>query len=576
MTKHTNRILSYAPLVLVLTIAFYFVLPKSWNFIIFFIPTFYFGKVMTREGKGFNFYVVLFVFLLSIVLPTGFFTLDASGNDIIQASEPTLDLMFTFGFWINLIVGILVFAVPALLIGAIGWAYYQGKIEEGTSMLVKVILAMLIFFVVCTILDWFGMLPDWFIWRYIRDFFIYVGQIFTWFGDGIAGLFDGSGFNAFPELPDFGGASLQEIVNNQIPELSASNMASGAPNFFLHVNAMIPFILAGFSFYLWCENKWGKDPYNVINKYMGGDEPEKDYEIKIVKFNAPAVILGTIILIYAFGIFLTYTNTGMDMGLYLIITIFCLILIIVGIIPLKTGTLSKTLEGCAFGVTGIFLFYQLLTSGLSVIDPADMSLPIQLLNQIMFTAPTESLIFHVVVPSLGLLVTYYFYRRSDKRNKIETLEKKQKQLELLESKLRELFNQIVISNVKTIKYKGKSYSQNELSSEIFNTTNQIEILKLQQVQKSKISMNQLIFSKTPFLILSIALAIILPNFIFATYHSFRSPYNFLDFWGSGIAFVYFGAGAWLTFISIRYGWLPCILSHALVNILSIILSGVFV
>nr|MDO8118636.1 CPBP family glutamic-type intramembrane protease [Candidatus Sigynarchaeota archaeon] len=126
---------------------------------------------------------------------------------------------------------------------------------------------------------------------------------------------------------------------------------------------------------------------------------------------------------------------------------------------------------------------------------------------------------------------------------------------------------------KTIEYKGNRHTISELSTQIFNQENQIQVLKLKQEQEATVSLNRLLFSKGQYLALVIVLCFIIPNFIFSSYHVFRSSYNLLDFWTSGMGFIYLGTGCWLTFVTLRFGWLPCILSHALINIISILLLG---
>jgi len=578
----THKSLRWAPLVAILTFVLYVTLPKSFNFIPYFIPVLYACVIFSRDGKGFNLYVLFFLFLASIIIPSGFFTLDVSGDNILPGVQPSLNLVYGFQFWINIVVVFIVLVIPVgiiifIIVELVNPLSTNKNYEGAISTVMKMVIIICFFFIGCFILDLIGALPEWFFWRYIRDFVIWIVQVIVWLGGCVGNFFTGKPMPVAPAWPSFGGMSLGQIMgdsNSLFPEMNAAGTTTpGSIQWFcVNVNAAIPLILAIIPLVMWFAEKRGKDSYHFINKYMVQDKSE-DLKIRLVKFNAPATIFGIAVLVYAFAMFLNYNNSGIDISLYTVITAFCLILIIIGILPVRTGSFFKCLQGTLVGVGGVFFFYNILSSGLSVLEFTDASLPIRILNQIFFVAPTESLIFHVVIPGLGLLATYYIFKHFKNKSKDETVQAKIVRLSAEQAKNRELLNQAVMSNSRAISYQGKTITEHELSIVIFNLDNEIKVLEAKAEKDSTITLNTLLFSKAQYLALIVLLSFILPNFIFSSYHVFRSTYNLLDFWVNGVGFIYLGSGCWLTFITLRFGWLPCILSHALINIISILLLG---
>lgn len=583
MKSITNKTLTAAPWVLLTTFALFFILPRQFQFITFFIPVIYSCVVFSRNGQSFNVKMLFIILVAAILFPTGFFTLDTSGDVIIAATQPTLSMVNGAMDFVNFGVLIFVFILP---VGVIVWIILDiinplsiNDYESDLSTIMKMVVIIIIFFVICFVLDLFGLLPSWFFWHYIRDFILWLVQIFSFAGVAIVNFFTGQAIPQPPAFPDLGSMSLGQIINDAdslFPTLSAAGSpAPGSlPWVFVNISAAIPLALVVICAIIWFMEKRGRKPYLFINKWFG--EKEDSLKIKLIKFNAPALVFGAAVLVYAFAMFLTFTDSGMDVGLYTVITAFCIILIIIGILPAKTGNVRDTLEGTLLGVGGIFFFYNMLSTGLSVIEFQDTSILVKILNQVFFTAPTESLIFHVTIPGISLLFAFYMYTHFKKRNKRYLSENQILTLQLKQARLRELYNQALTYDSTEIEYKGQQYTVSGLSTEIFNIDNDIKLAELEQQKDITISLNTLIFSKVQYTIFIATFCVIIPNIIFSTFHSFRSQYNILDFWANGLGFIYLGSGAWLTFITIRYGWLPCILSHALINIISILLLGVYV
>lgn len=576
--KHDN--LRFAPYIALATVLMFFLLPRSFNFITFFVPAIYVSTVLSRDGRGFNTYVFLFVLLLSVLIPTGFLTLDTSGDIIIPSAQPTMELVIGFQFWINLGIVVLAFIIPAVVIAwTVGQLMMSGNEEEEMKMIVKMAIIIILFFVLCFVMDLMGLLPSWFIWRYIRDFFIWIVQIFQWIGNFFGAIFSGQVIPSAPIFPDLGAYNLTEIINNAdtiFPSLGTDQSASIAvgslPWIFVNVTAIIPFVLATIGVVVWQLERDNQKPYIWINNILG-EKNTDDLKIKLVKFNAPAVIFGVAVLLYAFAMFLNFGDSGIDISLYTIITAFCLILLATGLIPIKTGKPLGTFEGVIFGIGGVFFFYNVLSMGLSVIDFSGSSQIILILNQIFFVAPTESLIFHVIIPGLGMLGTYYLFRRSVYKSKNEELERKRVKIELEISKVRQIILTAERENAKSVSYQGKKMTVQNASNTVFNLQNQLYFIEREKEKTESITLNRLVYSKIQYTALIIVLCFIVPNFIFSTYHTFKAGLDILDFWVRGIGFIYLGAGCWLTFIAIRFGWLPCILAHAGINIISILLMG---
>lgn len=579
----TTGSLSAAPWVAILTFALFFTLPRQFHFITFALPAVYSCIIFSKNGRSFNVTMFLLILISAVLVPSGFFTLDVAGNTILPSAQPTLTLIFSFLDFINIFVVVFVFVLPigmiVMIVIDIINPLKSTNYESVMSGLMKAVLVILFFFIGCIVLDFFGLLPEWFVWHYIRDFFIWLIQIFDFLGQSIQALFTGQLFPAAPAFPNLGSQSLGQIVTGSdvlFPTLSASgDVAVGSlPWIFVNVSAAIPLILAIASFGIWFMQKRDRKPYLWINRYLG--EKTDDLKLKLVKFNAPAIIFGAAVLVYAFFTFLTFSDSSMDLGLYTVITVFCIIIITIGILPVKTGNFLKTIEGIAIGTGGIFFFYNVLSTGLSTSPFPDKNTFVKVLDQIFFTGSTESLIFHVVIPGLAMLCAYYIYRHFSRNRNENSIEKKIAQLEGTRAKLQEIYQQTLTHNSNNLTYLGESYSTSQFRVIIFNIGIEIEVLKSRDATSSTITLNTLIFSKIQYTTFVIAFCFLVPNIIFSSFHSIRTNYDFLAFWGTGLGFVYLGSGCWLTFITIRYGWLPCILSHACINIISIILMGVYI
>lgn len=607
-------VLKYAPIPAIACIACFFILPSTFQLITYFIPVVYLSVLFSRDGRGFNELFFIFLLILTIFVPTGFFTLDASIDvenltaELIPSTSPNLDMIWSWKDFVNLIVIILFIVFPAIAIFAAIYAFFMREIEQGLRTIYRIMIAILALFGSHMILDFFGILPNWYFWTYIRDFVIWIVEFFKWAGESVLVFFinliegiQGKGFNKnYPDFPDltefgFGSFSLQDRLwgddaSFTLPENLpiTGNVTLDAENpmnplrIFPAINAAIPLILSGVLFVLWFSYRAGHNPYIVINGYFAR-EKDKQQTLKItgLKFNVPAMIFAVMILVFAFGSFLHFTDTGFDTGIYTIISIFCLVIIIMGILPIKTGNIRNFTEGTAYGVGGIMLFYNLLSAGLSVINSPQNNVVVNVLNQIFYVAPTESLIFHIVIPSIGIAGTYFAYQRFTKRNKIDRLDKELLNLNIRKVQFQELFRQLELKGGKgSVKYQGKSFTQSQLSLEINNIDIRIQLKELDRSKEATITLNTLLLSKVQYLALTIVLSFVVPNIVFSTYHLLRSTSldtlwrDMLNFWASGIGFVYFSSGCWLTLISIRFGWLSCISSHALINIITILMFQV--
>jgi hypothetical protein len=250
----------------------------------------------------------------------------------------------------------------------------------------------------------------------------------------------------------------------------------------------------------------------------------------------------------------TYQNIGF-FSIYLIVSLMVCVFLTLGI-GSPTRLSKDSIFGTFIGVAVLFvyanLFTQVQTFDMINIEYQDLT-QIKILNQFLFVAPTESLLFHVFLPSIVIFVFL-------QKNKVLTQEELQSQLTSISDQIQSLQDMARIHK---------------------NTANQKSYVETEKlIKKAKLKKHSLEFtpigvqtnklSETDFIIyLSCITAF---NVVFSILHWFKSGLSFEIFWSSGIGFLYLSAGMIITLISYRYGWLSGILSHAIYN--SAILSMV--
>lgn len=599
----TKAVLAASPWVLAFTLIVIFVVPRQFWFYCFIMPMVYACVVLSKGGTGFNGRLFMGLLLAAVVLPSGFFTLDlinitpgdadvliAPTHEVIitmvagPSTNPALDIVLMASFWVNLAVVILVFVIPVVMIIAIVVNLVNPVAEKDTaksmSGLMKAALVMIVFIVACIILDFFNLLPEWFFWHYIRDFVIWVVEIASWLGTTIASWFNPNmGLPAFPAFPTGGGIGLGQITaaaGSYMP-LSAGGAtgveAGTLPWLFFNINVAIPIVLAIVPVIIYQQYKRGRNPYTVLDQVF---EDPLDTEITGVRFNLPAMVFAAVVLVYAFAVFLNFGEPGLDIGLYTVISMFAFVLLAVGALPVRTGSGPAFIEGLVVGTGGILFFFNLASTGLTVLPSEELPAVITIANQILFVAPTESLLFHVVLPGLALLGMYLIYERNRKRHARELSARRIATLEERQAKLRLLYQSSLESSTRRIEYQGQRMTSQELTTQIFNLENMIVLARREASRRSTTTVNTILAHRIGYVAYFVVVAMVVPNVLFSTYHAFRSAYDVVSFWVSGLAFIYFGAGCWLTFICVRYGWLACVMSHALVNVISLLMMGVFV
>jgi len=169
----------------------------------------------------------------------------------------------------------------------------------------------------------------------------------------------------------------------------------------------------------------------------------------------------------------------------------------------------------------------------------------QILNQFLFVAPTETLLFHIFLP--GLVIFYYLQKTKTK----EDLDKLRIEIQTLEvsAEIHKQLNDV------------KRYAK---TMQILNKKK----IKLSRVEKEPgIPQSKL---KNINFIIYFAFCIFF-NCIFSILHFIKSGLTFELFWSSGLGFLYMSSGIIITMVGYRFGWLSAILTHAIYNALMLFL-----
>lgn len=187
-----------------------------------------------------------------------------------------------------------------------------------------------------------------------------------------------------------------------------------------------------------------------------------------------------------------------------------------------------------------------------------------IINQFTFTGPSETMMFHVL--PYALTSGYIIYRTRAKR--MERIEEKE-QVDLIMRDGQVYQQQTSASILSMI---GQPYGAAHAHADANNLQQQQFVYQLPV--EIRINPEDAILGRRNAVIILFSV-ITFANFIFATFHMFASGMDFFTFWNSGLGVVYWVAGMWMTYISIRYGWGAGVLTHAFWNSWMIILLIIF-
>ena len=514
----------------ILGILSYLLLPSAWKLLGFLFPLISLSLVFSEKAKKINITILLSLSVIYLLFPTSIFSLDS----ISSFNVNKVATLFTNGVsWLLYIVAI---GLPLLLLGVAIASYSTLQFKQGNQIVLKLILIvifLIIFVALCTIFDW-SIIPT----QEIRDS---ITKIANWF--------EGIGLAPKSEI------TLDSINSNG---LSGAFLLTGFPI----ALSFVQFIF-GIVFYF-KQDKSNKIIDNMVKK-------ETIRLNKPFRFNLNMVYYMIILLVFAFGLYLsydlesilTYQNQGF-FSIYLTISVVSLILLSLGI-----GSYSKTgkngFVGIIYGIVGLFIFFnlfsQIQTLEMLSFEYSNITTN-RIISQFLFVAPTESLLFHVLIPSLYLFSIMYF----NERNSNEKIRSKITELNI-DNHLLESYSDSNLQYNQIIKKDNTDIYKNFTKSILKNKRN---IRKLQKKlindvildSETKISNNQFIVY---------IVIVLLSNVIFATFHYFKTGLSLLDFWLYGIGLVYLGSGLWITFIGYRYGWMSAIMVHALNNAITLAL-----
>jgi hypothetical protein len=512
------------------SIVVFFVLESPFCILIsFFISAISLSLFYARKSS-FNVYVFLLCLFLILFFPTNYLTLD------VNSAYPIIQFSTTIKNVINTVGTIVVIGIPTLLIGLTIAAFATLQFEQGINLLVKAIVVIVFVAAMTWILNYFGF--DLFGWR--------EAAVGLW--NKLTGWFGGQ-------------------VNTYLSDMNTPSFSM------LQLFTTFPVILAltgiGSSIFFAFVKQSKKE--KIMSKIFGtdeiainkpGDRGTHSQSIQFIIFFAIfAIIVLGLGLYYNIDDILTYRNQ-LYFSIYSIIIVGILILLAMGIGCYTKNSIKQTLTGTIIGIFGLFCFFNLFNQAktFEMLALENPTLIIEsIVSQVLFVAPMESLLFHVFLPSLVLYIIYQSKKRYDEneiRSQLLRFEIKRDYLVRENEVYRE-------SNSKSKQNKIQK-TQTELfkvEKEIRKLTNILENPILVQSGKSMTINNYVVY----------IVCVIAFQAIFSFFHWFNSPVSISVFFNSGSFFLYLSAGAWMGYLSYRFGWFTSIAVHAFNNCFTLIL-----
>lgn len=474
-----------------------------------------------------NYYIFIVCLLLYAMFPSNFFTLDSA---VPYASVETISGAVSF---INSVAWIVLIGIPSSMIGIIVLQAVTLQFDKIIETLVKTILVIVIEVIVTVVFNKVGIY-----------FFNFDKQIFdNW--NKLIGVVQNP----------------QQLLTGFLD--STSSVKSLSFSAFMVMPIFLAMILTVIGIFL--NNSDEKKTQKIFNliamkdiqrfKMTGLDRSSISVMIFLVSILTCALLLS---LSYSVEDMLLYQNQ-LYFGIYIVIISVCCILMILGL-SRYTKNNRNTVMGVLLGFAGLFLFFQVLKpqsdtlSLLSLENQSNITIN-KIFSQFLFVAPTESLLFHVFLPSLVILLFSIYNRRYDRKE--------------------------IISNIENLKLQRLKYT---LESDIFENRNDksnyqksntkvYEVEKLIKKEQEKLDKSKIDTSDdlTNTQVILFFLFTIVINMLFSFAHFFNSQLEISVFFNSGLFIMYLSAGTWLSFLSYRFGWLTGIIVHALNNSVPLIL-----
>jgi len=567
------------------------------------------------------FVLILFLLFLfsSVLMSTGFTLLSANLSNPPDLDYPEFSMdLFNYSMTLDAIDSFLTpifffifIGVPGMLIAGGIWAIVVGRVNEGVKAIIKVFIAFVMFTLVILAFDLIGLqIPG--LTQAVKDamntYMNMMNDIYRWFtdndilpdkpvgtpgnqlpGDDMPGPDGETGTSDDIKVGDLNKDGVIDPVEEFIYWITHLGTSTGGMSRVGGLNAAIQKSPIGFQIYIVSFCPMMISGINILfsliflskKARMWNDEffddflpKEEKIPMHLLHFNYKMGAFVGIIIFCAWLMFLNFARIYEETGIFQFTEIgyisIYMIMIAIPVIFLsmpKVAIYTKsnwrnTLKGTVFGLGILFLSFSFLSGTNRTLDAYSLEHTEfawqQILNNLIFVAPAESMFFHVFILSFAL---GWMYRRGMKNTRSLSEAMVQDQISKIDTQIE------TIELVKNAFPKGRK--------EILLFSKQINELK---GEKTNLGVNVRLRKDFMFQDLnSYALTymiIILANFLFSVSHwiILAGTIDFFVFWLSGLGIIYLVAGCIITFIGWRYGWLSAILVHSLYNISQILMA----
>jgi len=505
------------------------------------------------SSKTLNVSVLIGLNVLYFMFPSSIFTLD---------SVSPYSLGFYSGLnavsgWVNGVGGLFLIGIPILvLVGAV-YAFAKGNIDQGVSSVIKLIIFILMVISFGFIMKLVGVESPYLqpIYSFVDIFWSIIKGITNFFAGIINKLDIGNLITDVPELPD---DPFEMLVLDLIQE-PADFMFVCFSSFPL-ISCFACFVV-GIIFQFNTESA-----EKLLTKYS---------EKETIKFNPPGsssvvfVIYWLIQSILVVALYVSRTleqllsRTSIIYLVYYITLSVAMVLMAIGFSS-YTKTSKQTLFGLLYGVAGLFTFFNLFTQvrTLDIINLEYSTLTDSVIvAQLLFVAPTESMLFHVFAPGLVLYLILNYNKRYN--------------LGDLNTQIDQLQDEVFLNDISIEFYKAadeKNKQQEKMLAILIRKKGTLTV-KVQNLKRMKEHGLQIEGKLTAGQITLYFLLTVVVNVAFSVMHWFNSDLDFGAFWTSGLGLIYLASGIWLSYVSYRYGWPAGIITHAFNNCIGLLLLG---
>jgi len=562
---------------------------SGFKFFFFIIPVIILSVVLSSDKEYFNIDQFIFWLFLYLIISSSFITFDASNTfnvkTIVDYSTNLLDIITIFLF----------IGIPLLTIFGMIWAFIIGKVSSATKA--AAFLAMFIGFTMLSFflfdiagMEVFGMTK--FVSSFYTEILTFLFESPIEIYEGLDGFLEDTPFVDIdlPEIPSkfkSTGENLDfNVMYNSLTELSYSEII-----FTIHdCLPLFASITCIFFALTMLRKDWEVQITKLITNISEASQEKKEPQRFYPNFSYSIILYIIFLLGFSFVVFLSYKNTfGQNpaadyemigfLSIYLFMSLIPLIfMLLTNLVYFRETHLFKTIKGTLIGTFGLFImtrlfFIDTIMSAYATQEDIDVSIA-YIVNTFLFVAPSETLFFIIFIPGvIASMILGYSRKKLNEADKAGEI-KFTKNFYLIE-----IDRQIVIHSAIADYYKE---NQNSISEKRAFANNQENLTALVDIKKEierypdedQIDIKTLFGRGSNFAIF-ILFGVIGSSFIFASVHwiilFLSTGTDFFLFWLSGLGVIYFSAGCWFIFISMKYGWSAGILVHAFYNTSTLIL-----